>query len=361
MGAARRDRIVAGVGRVARATAEPDDPGGLGDASSDRRGRRDGGTLTETRGGRACSAASAASTSTCRRCQRIEVVPIGFLRRLFGADRPEAPADQPVEVVSPPSLPIMPEPSIAVACPNCGGTLDPPPDHTRRCPHCRRPVVVRHFEGRSIYLTEAAVEVFEAERQHEIDEERWSRERISWLKLAQRVGAPADRRRRLMAAPISDAAVRASRDLYLVTAERSVRAARRDKRWAEVALIRRRQAGALFEEAGAQLPPSDEILALYREGAVATLREISQVTRTAELVGAACCQACRADNERVFRIADEIRTPRLPHAGCPSGLCTCDWWPALASDPKKPRRRRAPTSPPPADPGTKGPSTPGSR
>ncbi len=208
--------------------------------------------------------------------------------------------------------------------------------------------MVRHFEGRAIYLTEAAVEVFESERQRELDEQRWTRERHDWLRLAQRVGAPVDRRRRLAAAALTAASVKASKTLYLVSAERAVRAARREKRWAEVAQIRRRQAAALHEEAGGTLPPSDEIIALYREGVAATLRNLAQVSRDAELVGAACCQACRADNEHIFRIAEELRTPRLPHAGCPRGLCACDWWPALTGAPKKPRSRRAPAVPQPA-------------
>lgn len=193
------------------------------------------------------------------------------------------------------------------------------------------------------------MEIFEAERKHEIDEQLWAHDRRRWLQLAQRVGAPPERRRRLAAAGLTAASVTASKSLYLAAAERAVRAARRDKRWAEMAQIRRRQAAALHEEAGAHVPPSDEIVALYREGVAATLRKLAQVSRDAELVGAACCQACRADNEHIFRIADELRTPRLPHAGCPRGLCTCDWWPTLTSAAKKPRRRRAPASPRTAD------------
>jgi hypothetical protein len=277
------------------------------------------------------------------------VVSIAFLRRLLGLGHSEVTADPEAVIASPEPTSIAPPPITSVACPNCGVALDPPPDHTRRCPDCRRSVVVRHVEGRTVYLTEAAVEVFEAERQHEIDEQRWTRERLAWLQLAQRVGAPAERRHRLMAAPMTEASVVASRDLYLAAAERAVRAARRDRRWSEVAQIRRRQATALHEDAGAHLPPPDEIVALYREGVTATLRNLSLVSRDAELVGAACCQACRADNERIFRITDELRAPRLPHAGCPRGLCTCDWWPALTGSPKKPRRRRAPPSPPRAE------------
>jgi hypothetical protein len=274
------------------------------------------------------------------------VVPIAFLRRLLGLDRSDERVEMPVEVAPSPPLPPEPASVALVACPNCGVALDPPPEHTRRCPRCRRQIVVRHAEGRAIYLTEAAVEVFEAERQREIDEQTWTRERHRWLQLARLSGAPAEGRRRVAGAPLTAASVMAARTLYLVAAERAVRAARRGKRWDEVAQIRRRQAAALFMEAGGHPPPADEIVALHREGVAATLRKIAEVSREAELVGASCCRACRADNGRILRIADELRTPRLPHAGCPRGLCTCDWWPVVRSVPTKRRRRRvAPSSP----------------
>ena len=122
---------------------------------------------------------------------------------------------------------------------------------------------MRHLDGRTIYLTEAAVEIFEAERDLEIERQAWSRERHRWLHLARVAGAPAELRRRAAVAPLSIAAVRSSRDLYLDAAESAVRAARRAKRWDEVARIRRRQAAALFEEAGGSVPPPDDIVALH--------------------------------------------------------------------------------------------------
>jgi hypothetical protein len=274
------------------------------------------------------------------------VVQISFLRWLLGLNRSGQRAEVPVEVALPPPQPPAPAPVTPVACPNCGVVLDPPPDHTRLCPRCRCRIVVRHSDGRAIYLTQAAVEVFEAERQRGIEVQTWTRERRRWLHLARLAGAPADRQRHLADAPLTAAAVQSSRTLYLVAAERAVRAARRDKRWDDVARIRRRQAAAIFEEAGGSLPPADEIVALHREGVAATLRALEAVSREAELVGASCCPACRADNERIFRIADELRTPRLPHAGCPRGICTCDWWPVLRDPATKRRRRRAsPASP----------------
>ena len=152
------------------------------------------------------------------------------------------------------------------------------------------------------------------------------------------VGASPDRRQRIADAQLSSASVQAARTLYLVAVDRAVREARRDKHWDVVARLRRQQAAALYEEAGSP-PPSDEIVALHRDALAATLREVSAVARNVELVGAACCPACRADNEKVFKIVDELRTPRLPHAGCPRGLCACDWWPAVQVPPKRRRRR----------------------
>jgi hypothetical protein len=272
------------------------------------------------------------------------VVPIAFLRRLLGLDRPDDEVGAPVEVAAAPPVQAPPVPLVIaqVACPNCGIVLDPPPKSTRLCPRCRHRIVVRRSEGRTIYLTEAAVEVFESERRRGAEEETWTRQRRSWLQLAQTVNVPADRRQRLAAAPLSAEVVQAARSLYLVAAERAIRAARHERHWEDVARLRRRQAAALYEEEGGHPPPSDEVLAVHRDGVAATLRELATISRDAELVGAACCAACRAENEHIFKIADELRTPRLPHAGCPHGLCACDWWPAVRKAPPKRPRRRVP-------------------
>jgi hypothetical protein len=200
--------------------------------------------------------------------------------------------------------------------------------------------VVRRFEGRTLYLTESAVEVFEAERFRTALEQTWTRQRRDWLALGRLVGAPAERRQRIGDAPLSAATVQAARTLYLVAVERAVREARRDKHWEVVARLRRQQAAALYEDEGGGPPPSAQVVGLHRDALAATLREVSAVARNVELVGAACCAACRADSEKVFKIVDELRTPRLPHEGCPRGLCACDWWPAVQPPPAKRRRRR---------------------
>ena len=271
---------------------------------------------------------------------------IDFLRRLLGIG-PSDEADDTLAVVDTggapavaPPTPVAPRPT--AACPSCAFLLDPPPTRNRLCPRCRQPIVVRRKEGRLVLLTEAAVAVFEAERQREVDERTWTADRARWLALAKNVKAPVARRTKLAQAPLSAAVVAASRDLYLSTAEHAVRNARRDKKWGDIGTIRRAQAAALYQEAGSPVPPPDEVVALHREGMGAVLRSLSAVARNAEVVGAECCKACRADDGTIVRIATELREPRLPHAGCPRGICACDWWVAVVE--RKPSRRRRPAS-----------------
>jgi hypothetical protein len=194
-------------------------------------------------------------------------------------------------------------------------------------------------DGRAVYLTEAAVPVFEGEKRRTGDEQRWASERRRWLHLAKGVKVPSDRRLRVENAPLSADAVRAARTLYLTAVEREARTARGARRWNDVAALRREQATALYEEAGSPLPPPEGIVELHQEGAAAALRAMADIARHAELVGAACCPACRADSGRTFRIADELRVPRLPHPGCPRGLCSCDWW--ISTEAPKRRRKSA--------------------
>jgi hypothetical protein len=189
--------------------------------------------------------------------------------------------------------------------------------------------VVKRVAGRAVYLTEAAVEVFEAERKRSASAGRLVRERARWLKLAAAAGAAPDRSNRLLAADVSEAVVEGARRLYLATIERSFRAARQERRWEDAARIRRDHAAVLFRIGGSQVPPPPEILKLHRDGVTAELRGIAEIGRDAELVAASCCDTCRADDGRVVRIAAELRAPRLPHEGCPKGLCRCRW--ALAT------------------------------
>ena len=167
-----------------------------------------------------------------------------------------------------------------VACPSCAFWIEPAPRSSRLCPRCRERIVVRRTEGRAVYFTEAAVKVFEAERQRELDEQRWTVERREWLRLAKIAAAPLARRQRLEAQYPSAEVVEASKALYLSAVDNAVRAARRVKHWTEVARLRREQAAALFAEAGSPVPPPDDIVALHQEAAAAQLRALARPAPT---------------------------------------------------------------------------------
>jgi hypothetical protein len=210
-------------------------------------------------------------------------------------------------------------------CPYCALLLEPPPESTRRCARCRQRIVVKRLDGRAAYLTEAAVLVLDAERRRVAAEARLSHERERWLRLAAAAGASASRGARLATARPTEAAVGAAKALYLGAMDRAFKDARRSHEWETAARIRREQAMALYRVAGSPLPPPADLVSLYREGVLAELRGVAEIARDAELAGSSCCDACRADDRRILRIASELRIPRLPHDGCPRGLCRCSW------------------------------------
>jgi hypothetical protein len=203
--------------------------------------------------------------------------------------------------------------------------LEPPPTSSRGCPRCRHRIVVKRLDGRTVYLTEAAVLFFEAERRRISSAARFTRERARWLKLAAAAGAPAERAARLTAAQLSQETVDATRALYMSTVERAFRSAKRDRRWEDASRIRREQAMALFRLAGSGSIPSEAVVTLHRDGVAAELRGLAEIAKEAELVSAACCDVCQADDGQVCRITQELLAPRLPHPGCPKGLCRCRW------------------------------------
>ena len=288
---------------------------------------------------------------------------MSFLRRVFartGRDegvrtQPDPPPDDDSESALAATTPEpieIPAPVLA-ACPSCGYRLDPPPKRDRRCPSCRLRIVVRRTEGRLVYLTEDAVVVFDRERQRIEDELRWTTERDGWLALATSVDATPARVTHLAEAPLTGDVVDAARELYVTAADHSVRTARGAKDWNDVARIRREEAAVLFQSAGNPIPPPDEIAALHREGMLAVLRAFAVAYKDVELVGAGCCKPCRVGDGKAFKIIDELKTPRLPHEGCPKGLCACEWWFAMPGP--KTRRRRKATPKPESDPAAEAP------
>ncbi len=184
-------------------------------------------------------------------------------------------------------------------------------------------MIVRSVGARVAILAEAALPFFEAER---LNEERWTRARDRWLELAREGGADDGEVPHIAGELISEPDVAAARAWYLSCVDRAFRVAERDRRWDEAARIRYEQADVLLRTAGSADPPSDEVVRLHRDAIAADLQSIGEVARDAEIRGDPCCEACRLDDRRVAQIAEELRTPTLPHVGCPDGLCRCRWF-----------------------------------
>ncbi len=184
-------------------------------------------------------------------------------------------------------------------------------------------MIVRYVGARVVLLAEAVLPFFEAER---LNEERWAGERDRWLELAREGGVDDGHVPHLAGELISEADVAAARAWYLSSADRAFRVAESDRRWEEAARIRYEQALVLSRVAGSPDSPSDEVVRLHRDGVAADLQAIGEVARDAEVRGESCCETCRVDDRRVALIAEELRSPTLPHEGCPDVLCRCRWF-----------------------------------
>jgi hypothetical protein len=247
------------------------------------------------------------------------------------------PVTEPVAEAEPVQVPAPAAPT-GIACPSCARIVDPAPVRPRKCPFCRRLIVVRRTGGRTVYLTEAAVEVFEAERQREADIASWTAQRAEWLRLAQGVHAPQEKIARILSRHLAPDTVAEARSLYVSAAGKVQKAAAKAGDWDVAARVGREQAAALYRDAGSPVPVPDEIAALHAEAMTALLREQAGTGTHAEIIGGRCCAACRRDDGKAFPIKEELRSPRLPHAGCPRGLCACEWW--LGVTPPARKRRR---------------------
>ncbi len=217
------------------------------------------------------------------------------------------------------------QPPVLAACPSCGFLLDPRPVASRRCANCHERIVVKRLEGGVVYLTESAAVALVAAQRRVRELTRLARPRDRWLVLATTTGASTASVHRVASATPSEEGIAAARGLYVQTANRAFAAARRDQRWADAATIRRRQASALLKDGGPDELPADEIREFQRDAVVAELKALRAAGREAVLVGGTCCDICRDDRGLVVRISEELKAPRLPHAGCPRVLCSCRW------------------------------------
>lgn len=186
--------------------------------------------------------------------------------------------------------------------------------------------MVRRARGRTVYLAEAAVAVYDREQRRRRERATLTAARASWLRLGRGAGVPAARLERLAARPPDEASVAKARALYEAAAARVIREGVRAGAWERVAAAGRELAAARHRAAGAPVPPDPPTIAVHADAMAAQLRALRGAGTHAELVGGRCCAACRGDDGLVVAIDDELQRRRLPHAGCPRGLCACEWW-----------------------------------
>lgn len=161
-------------------------------------------------------------------------------------------AEPPTSIV--PAAPAVASVEATAYCPYCATILKPPPTSDRRCTECKQQIVVRQVDDRTVWLMEAALPVFEAERRRIAVEERWTAQRAHWLNLALRAGAPKGRVAKAAEEAPTEAKVSAARGLYLSSVDRAFEGAVKDDQWAVAARIRFDEALVLFDFAGAPIP-----------------------------------------------------------------------------------------------------------
>lgn len=157
-----------------------------------------------------------------------------------------------------PAGPVVASAEATAYCPYCATILKPPPTSDRRCTECKQQIVVRQVDDRTVWLMEAALPVFEAERRRIADEERWAALRAHWLDLALAAGAAKGRVAKAAEEAPTEARVSAARGLYLTSVDRAFESAVKDDQWAVAARIRLDEAQVLFDFAGAPIQVNRE-------------------------------------------------------------------------------------------------------
>ena len=161
-------------------------PGGLADAMAPAREDTGGGACRA--GARSWTSSRTASQRACRPFAPKRPTKAG--RAALRSDRSQAGSRKRERQPGP-------RPSSTAFCPYCALPLQPAPDVE---PALRALPPADHreaIEGRAVYLTEAAVPVFVAERRRVAASGRLTRERDRWLRLAAAAGAPAESQARL--------------------------------------------------------------------------------------------------------------------------------------------------------------------
>lgn len=218
----------------------------------------------------------------------------------------------------------------SASCPYCSTQIVPTPPRSRKCPHCRAPIVVRTVEGRKHLLREYAVPAWEAEQARIAHERSWMYDRDDALGGARVYGATEADVSAVERMPLSPAAIRAAKDLQHSAAQRAALREMKVGRLGEAAVIYLEMAQHAYEEAGEPEVMPERVVTLRRAWSDLTLRSYQQFGgRYVTIYRGECCTTCRRARAGKIRIADELAAPTLPHADCAEGICACDYSPVV--------------------------------
>lgn len=204
-------------------------------------------------------------------------------------------------------------------CPHCDTPFDPLPKAKKRCPACGRTVWVRSGpDGRRYILREEELTAHE---------DGWAsyHERRAWIAQAE----PFIDERGFEAIE-RDLATKdpgyTPRDVYWVAANRAIVTIIASGDWQTINEAYFRMARAAHEEADEPEVMTDRSVLLMREANRAQLRARvrSEFGNRVEIF-AESCQRCQRDDRMQLDPRRELDAPRIPHADCENGWCTCEY------------------------------------
>jgi hypothetical protein len=243
---------------------------------------------------------------------------MGFLRRIVAGGSTPAAAKPAEPEVAPAPAPAERR-YASTACPYCGVALESLPKAKKKCPACGQPIWVRAGpDGFTYLLQDGDRPVLERAWAEYRAEETWTKKALGFVDEAGLAAA----RRNLEAHGSGYTA----RDVYWSVARLAALEAIRQGDWRAAHDAYLSMAWAAYEESDQDDAPR-RALDLMREANLAMLREYLRDEATAdrvEILGCGC-DACKVGGSGAILMRDELTRPRIPHAGCAEGFCTCSY------------------------------------
>jgi len=211
------------------------------------------------------------------------------------------------------AMPDEPRTYANTSCPYCSIELDPPPKAKRRCPGCGEPIYARMGPDGFTYLLQVA-DLPELDR-------IWAEHREAGLYRA-KVAALGIDFDALEAEMQARDARHTARDVWWEAVSEHLLGALASADWFSA------QVG-YFDRARDLADHGQPWAEVARAGFRMELRHYLADVDAVDVL--ACrCRVCQVDAGRRLLIAAELPAPRLPHADCEEGWCTCDYLPSFA-------------------------------